>query len=114
VPNADTWESSAADSLFNWFCCPAPNALVSEDTMALILSPEPMPVDVTSEPPATPAVAPLDAEELLAAGVVVVGAVVLEMVELMAVLVPFQLPGLSTCRRETEARDVPIVKRPGV
>jgi hypothetical protein len=82
--------------------------------MALILSPEPMPVDVTSEPPAVPAVVPLAAEELLAAGVVVAGAVVLEMVELMAVLVPFQLPGLSTCRRETEARDVPIVKRPGV
>jgi hypothetical protein len=53
-----------------------------------------MPLDVTSEPPATPAVVPLAAEELLAVGVGVdvagAGAVVLEMVELMARFVPFQ------------------------
>jgi len=66
-----------------------------------------MPLEVTSEPPAVPAVVPLAAEEVLVAGVVV-GAVVLEMVELMAMLVPFQLAGLSACCIDTEARDVPV------
>jgi hypothetical protein len=52
VPNAETCESSAVSCLVISFCGPAPKALVNEDTMAAISSPDPMPVEVTSAPPA--------------------------------------------------------------
>jgi hypothetical protein len=32
-----------------WVCCPAPSAVVNSDTIAPMLSPEPMPVEVISE-----------------------------------------------------------------
>jgi hypothetical protein len=51
VPNADTWLSSEVSWLVNWFCCPAPKALVSSDTMAVTSRPEPIPVDVMAAPP---------------------------------------------------------------
>jgi hypothetical protein len=81
VPNADTWESSDADWLFNWFCWPAPKALVRDDTIALILSPEPMPLDVISEVAALLVEFAVADEDVAA---VAVGVVELEMVELMA------------------------------
>jgi hypothetical protein len=88
VPNADTWLSSNVDWLFNWFCCPAPKALVSDETMALILSPEPMPEEVISAVAALLlefAVAEEDVAAVVAGAAVAAGAVELDMVELMAV-----------------------------
>jgi hypothetical protein len=46
VPYAETWESSVVCSFVSWAVCPAPNAVVSEETMALMSNPEPMPVEV--------------------------------------------------------------------
>jgi hypothetical protein len=57
VPNAETWLSSEVSWLVNWSCCPAPNALVSSDTMALISRPEPIPVEVMAALPEAAVVA---------------------------------------------------------
>jgi hypothetical protein len=57
VPNAETWLSSEVDWLVNWSCCPAPNALVSSLTMAVISRPEPIPVEVMAALPADAVVA---------------------------------------------------------
>jgi hypothetical protein len=46
VPKADTCASSESPCEVNSFCWPAPKALVSDDTMALMSSPDPIPVDV--------------------------------------------------------------------
>jgi hypothetical protein len=55
--------------------------------MALILSPDPMPVEVISAVPAELPELPVDAADVVPVG----GAVALDMVELMAMLFPFQL-----------------------
>src|SRR5277367_6753768 len=60
VPNADTWASSEFCSFVNTLVWAAPKAVVSEDTMAEISSPDPIPVDVIK---ALPAAAP-DVEKL--------------------------------------------------
>jgi len=84
VPNAETWESKAVDVVFSSFCWPAPNALVSDETMAEILSPDPMPVEVMSEL-AEDAELAVDVEPDVVAGVVVGGTVdpVVPMIELI-------------------------------
>ena len=51
VPNAETWLSSAVSWFVSWSCCPAPKALVSSDTMAVISRPEPIPVEVMAALP---------------------------------------------------------------
>jgi hypothetical protein len=63
VPNAETWLSSEVSWLVSWFCCPAPKALVSSDTMAVMFRPEPMPVEV---------IAALPEDAVVAAAVLVV------------------------------------------
>jgi hypothetical protein len=57
VPNAETWLSSEVSWVVNWFCCPAPKALVSSLTMAVILRPEPIPVEVMAALPVDAVVA---------------------------------------------------------
>src|ERR1700677_192196 len=49
VPNADTCAFNVVCSVDSSLVCAAPKLEVSAETMALILSPEPMPVDVISE-----------------------------------------------------------------
>ena len=52
VPKADTWALSVVCSELSAFVWAAPYAFVSEVTMALMSSPEPMPVDVIRALPA--------------------------------------------------------------
>ena len=49
VPKADTCALSEVCSAESSFVCAAPYAEVSEDTMALMSRPDPMPVEVMSE-----------------------------------------------------------------
>jgi hypothetical protein len=52
VLNADNCELIVVVWSVICVCCPAPSAVVNSDTIAPILSPEPMPVEVISELPA--------------------------------------------------------------
>ena len=61
VPKADSCALSVVCWLAISFCWPTPSAFVSAETIAPMLSPDPMPVEVISELPAT---AP-DVEELV-------------------------------------------------
>jgi len=101
VPNADTCASSEFDWVVIEFCSAAPYSLVSAETIALILSPDPMPVEVTVAADAVDGVAD-DEEDVDVIGVVVlvVGEVLLEMLELM-MLVPFQSMTLSATALRT-------------
>ncbi len=104
VPNAD----SCAFSVVCWFvisvCWPAPSAVVRADTIAVMLSPEPMPVEVISE---LPAAAP-EVEEL-------VGVVDEEIAELIKLSLPVldlsiyrqRACGLKQSLAEMEARNIP-------
>jgi hypothetical protein len=84
VPNAEIWVFSVLDSCASWLFSAAPCAVVSVETMALMSSPEPMPVEEMTAWLA----AALDADELEdddeAVGVVEVELAVGEMVELIA------------------------------
>lgn len=107
VPHADTCESAEFDSVLIWSCWPAPNAVVSADTIPEILRPDPIPVEVTSELPVEfaddeddvePVEVPVEVVpvEVVPVDVVVVGVdVVLEMVELMSLYVLSQVANLS-------------------
>ncbi len=77
VPKADTWASAAFSPLVIADCGPSPKAVVSSETMADTLSPEPMPVDVI-------AALPLDTDEAVDAAEVAAEEVVLDMLELMS------------------------------
>jgi len=79
------------------FCCAAPYSFVRDVTMALMSRPEPIPVEVTVAVDAVDgAAADVEAavDGVVDVAVLVVGAVLLEMVELI-MLVPFQSMTMS-------------------
>ena len=86
------------------FCWPAPNEVVKDATIAEILRPEPMPVEVTSELAVEADVFPDEdvepVEVVVAVGVGVV-VVVLEMAELMSLYVLSQVANLSAAVTQT-------------